>query len=322
MKKSWKPFWDSEKEQVKWWNIVITVVVIGLVLLLTLPNIMFVDQGQTVVVTSGGAVVRVVGPGMHIKWPIVEAWHPFNTRQTIYQTTETADNKADFNDVPVDCNTSDGQQITVTYSITFHVAQKSAQIVYGQVGSDMSQVMENVVKFYSRSYVRHAMQMYEAKQIYSGDLLAIETNIEDQLKLDFAANNVVLDALVLRKPTFSTEYVSAIEQQQIAQQNIQTEAYKASAAENTAKQTVNLAQGTADAAVISAQGEAKAIKLKADATSYAIEQQGLMLEKYPQMLQWHFIDQLNTSKWMILPNSGAMPLLQMPDMTTPTSTTP
>jgi regulator of protease activity HflC (stomatin/prohibitin superfamily) len=121
-----------------------------------------------------------------------------------------------------------------------------------------------------------------------------------------------LDAVVLRKPTFAPEYVASIEQQQIAQQSIQTEAYKASAAVNTALATVAVAKGAADAAIEAARGKAEAIRQLAAADAYAIELQGLALVKYPDMLQWHFLDQLSTANWMLLPNNGPMPLLQLP----------
>lgn len=299
-------------------RIVTLAVILIIALVLIIPSIKFVDQGEACAVTKAGKVSRTVGPGAHMKFPIVEAWKCFNTRQTVYQTTTETDKDADFNDVPVDANTNDGQQIQVTYSISFHVDEKDVAYVYGRVGKNMTQVMENVVKFYSRSYVRNAMQKYKAAQIYSGDLLVIQQDIEAALKTDFEKNHVTLDAVVLRKPTFAPDYVSSIEQQQIAQQSIQTEEYKAQAATNTAKATVAIAKGAADAAIESARGQAEAIKQVAVAQAYAIEQQGVALNKYPEMLQWHFLDQLDKANWMILPKDGAMPLLQIPEVKTQT----
>ena len=308
-------FYDSRSNDYKWGRIVVAVVLSIIVLTLIPTSIKFVDQGDVCVVTSAGKVVRAAGPGFNPKFPIIESWHCFSTRQTIYQTTAEADKNADFNDVPVDANTKDGQQIQVTYSIAYHVAEGDAEYVYGKVGRDMTQVMENVVKFYSRSYVRNAMQNYIAAQIYSGDLLQIQRDIAETLTVDFTKNHVILDAVVLRKPTFSAEYVASIEQQQIAQQSIQTEAYKAQAAENTAKATVAMAKGAANAAIETARGQAEAIKQVSQAQAYAIEQQGTALNKFPAMLQWHFLDQLSTSKWMLLPKDGVMPLLQLPEVT-------
>jgi len=307
-------FIDKRSGEVRWICITLIVCVLFSALITLLTSIKFVDQGEACVVTRAGEVVRAVGPGGHMKYPILEGWHCFSTRQMIYQTTAEEDKNADFNDIPVDANTKDGQQIQVTYSIAFHVAEADAEYVYGKVGANMAQVMERVVKFYSRSYVRNAMQKYEAAKIYSGDLLQIQRDIEETLNVDFERNHVVLDAVVLRKPTFAPEYIASIEQQQIAQQSIQTEAYKAEAAANTAKATVAVAKGAADAAIEAARGQAEAIKQVSMAQAYAIEQQGIALNKYPEMLQWHFLDQLSTSNWMLLPKEGLMPLLQLPEV--------
>jgi len=309
-------FYDKENGTYRYGRMLVTAILSIIALILVFTSIKFVDQGEACVVTKAGKVARSVGPGAHMKFPVVEGWHCFSTRQVIYQTTGEADKNADFNDIPVDANTRDGQQIQVTYSIAFHVAEQDAEYVYGKVGRDMTQVMENVVKFYSRSYVRNAMQRYEAGQIYSGDLLQIQIDIAGTLQADFSKNHVILDAVVLRKPTFSVDYVASIEQQQIAQQSIKTEGYKADAAQNTAKATVATAKGAADAAIESARGQAEAIRQVALAQAYAIEQQGLALKKNPEMLQWHFLDQLSSSNWMILPKDGAMPLLQIPEVVT------
>lgn len=279
--------------------------IILLIVLIVLASTGFarvVDAGEACAVTTFGDVTAVAGPGFHFRIPIVQQFNCYSTRGMVYETSrEPGESHADFRDVFVDAQTSDGQPITVTFSVRFYVPKENVRDVYAKVGENMNMVTERVVKFHSRSVVRLTMQRYPAQQLYSGDVFNVEADIGQRLQALFAEKGVVLDSFALRKIAFDDDYVAAIEQQQIAQEQIETARYQAQAAIYQAEKTVQLAKGDAQAEIERARGDAQ-----------AIEERGKALDKYPQILQLEFIKQLTGVSWGILPSEGLTPLIALP----------
>ena len=191
------------------------VVLPGLVLLSTLTT---VDAGEACASTRFGAVTDEVGPGLHLKVPGVQRYHCFSTRSVVYETLDDPrSSEADFRDVAVNAQTSDGQQIVVKYSVRFHVPLESAGRIYREAAQNMDEVTERVVRFHSRSVVRLSMQEYSAQKIYSQSIFDVEETIEYRLRPLFAEKGVELESFALRKIDFDQDYVDAVEKKQIAQ---------------------------------------------------------------------------------------------------------
>ena len=107
------------------------------------------------------------------------------------------------------------------------------------------------------------------------------------------------------------DYIAAIEQQQIARENIETANFQSQSAEYEADRIAVLARGEAEARVERAKGDAEAVRVAAEAEADAIELRGAALERYPQVLQLNMIEALQFAKWMMLPLDGITPLLQI-----------
>lgn len=289
---------------------VVGLLAIGIVIAMgALMGIVTIDAGEIAVITTMGQLTGTAGPGLHFRIPFVQNYHVFSSRAVVYETSERPESSsADFPDYEVDAQTQDGQQISVRFSVRYYITQNTVENVYRDVGRNMREVNERVVKFHTRSLVRLEMQNYPAGELYSGNLMTVVTRIESELRPLLEAKGVILDSFVIRKIAFDEQYISAVEQKQIAYEGITTAKYQSEQATYKAAEEVERAKGKAAADIEHAKGEAEALRLK-----------GAALREYPEMLQLEFIQQLENTAWGFLPTEGFTPLLPLP---TPAPTTP
>ena len=284
---------------------------IVVVLLVSLPfSVRTVDAGESCAITTFGELRGLASSGLHFRMPLVTQFHCYSLRGVVYEASANPDtSEADYRDFTVEAQTSDGQQIDVTYSVRFFISPENVQQVYSGIGQNIAQVAERVVKFHSRSVVRLTMQEYPASDLYTGSITGVQTEISDELTALFAGSGVTLDSFVLRKIDFDPDFIQAIESQQIARENIETAQFEAQSAEFVANRTAVLARGEADAAIERARGDAQRQRLLADAEAYGIYVRGEALKDNPSLIQWEFVRNLATAKWMILPDTGVTPLI-------------
>jgi len=291
---------------------VVALVLIGVVfaVVILMSGVVVIDAGEVAAVTTTGKVTGTVGEGMYVRIPFVQKYHVFSSRAVVYETSERPEtSQADFPDYEVDAQTQDGQQISVRFSVRYYVTLSDVERVYREVGQDMRDVNERAVKFHSRSLVRLEMQRYPASELYSGDLMNVVTRIEQELRPLLAAKGVTLDSFVIRKIAFAQDYITAVEQKQIAYEGITTAKYQSEQAKYKAAEEVERAKGKAAADIEIAKGEAEALRLN-----------GKALREYPEMLQLEFIQQLKNTSWGFLPAEGFTPLLPLPTPTPAPST--
>jgi regulator of protease activity HflC (stomatin/prohibitin superfamily) len=113
-----------------------------------------------------------------------------------------------------------------------------------------------------------------------------------------------MDRFLLRNITFSTEYASAVELKQVAQQDIIKTQHKAD-------QIKILAEADAQAARIRAQGESDALRLLGDA-----------LARNPDVATLRYIEKLAPNIQVMLVPNNVPYILPLPTMTSRTAITP
>jgi regulator of protease activity HflC (stomatin/prohibitin superfamily) len=274
-----------------------------------------VKTGEIGLVTQfGRATGRILQPGLNFKvpWPI-QGVQKYNTQIRTWEASEApAQSKANYTDVVIAAQTSDGQQITVTCATIFHIDPTRVLDVFTLVGP-MDQVVENVVLTNTRAFTRQQSQAHSADDLYTTvGLLSYQKQVHDQLEPVFNKYGVILDEFLIKKVGWSDEYVKAVEAKQIAQQNIQTADYQAqeaikkkaqtiTEAQAKAEQTRLNAQAEADSTTFKAQAQAKNIVLVAEANAQAIRDQGQALHEFPEMLQYAFIQTLTNVTWVLCP---------------------
>lgn len=250
-----------------------------------------VDAGTVKVVTRFGATTgRVLEPGVHLITPWVDGTISYNTRKVIYETTTEDKQKgsdADYKDFPVDTNTKDGQQVGVFYTIRFSVDPTRASEIANKIGTEAN-LVEKIVKTESRIWVRNTPREYTAEELYSGNVVEVQTAIEEKLRGTFADNGLVLDSVGIREIKFSDQYVAAIEAKQI-------EAVKVDTAKNIALR----AEEEKKAAITQAEAQAAAQNLQRQTIS-------------PELLQKLWIEKWNGNLPVYM-TGDAQNLIQLPN---------
>jgi len=292
--------------------------VIGLVLVaLILASSSYVQVGYGTVglVTRFGAVTgRVLRPGLNWKIPLIESVLAYRTQEIVYQTVEEGESQADYVDFPTDTTTADGQQIILKYSIRFRIDPQKVGWIANNIGSE-GDVVEKVVKFHSRILARNIPKEYAALDLYTGNILAVQEQFEEQLAPLFAEKGIVLDSFGLRKIEFAEDYKQAVEQKQIEAETVTTEQHRAEQATYQAQAKVELAKGEAQSTIERAKGDAEKVKLLADAEAEAILIKGEALAKYPAIIQLRFVESLSDPEgrvtWGIMPPGSFVPFLNL-----------
>ena len=295
---------------------VLVVIVVGLVaLLLVSSSYVQISYGSVGLVTRFGAVTgRIMQPGLNWKIPLIESVVGYRTQEIIYQTVGEAVSQEAYEDFPTDTTTADGQQITLKYSIRFRIDPQRVSWIANNIGNERD-LVEKVVKFHSRILARNIPKEYAALDLYTGNILAVQDQFEEQLAPLFAEKGVILESFGLRKIEFTEDYRQAVEQKQIEAENIITEQHRAEQATYQAAANVEMAKGEAQSTIERARGDAEMVRLLAEAEAGAIQVKGEALAKYPAIIELRFVESLSDPDgqvtWGIMPPGSFMPFLNL-----------
>jgi len=299
------------------------VIVVVLVAVLITGSMAYtpVDRGTIKLVTRFGAVTgRVLQPGLNWRIPFVDNVIEYRTQEIVYETAEAAESRAEYPDFPTNTTTSDGQQISLKFSVRFHIDPAKAVDIANKLG-DENDVVSKVVKFHARILARNIPKQYKAADLYAGDILEVQEQFRAELEPLLKKDGVVLDDFGLREITFQPDYIQAVEQKQIEAEKIIAEQYKRDQATFQAEAAVELAKGEANATIEKARGEAERKKIVAEAEAEAIRVKGEVLAQYPGIIQFEFVQGLSDPNgnisWGILPSEGVLPFLDISKLTTP-----
>ena len=284
-----------------------------------------VKYGTVALIARFGKLTeQILEPGLHWRIPVVDQVVVIPTVVISYETSDNPESSgADYRDYPVTAQTIDGQQINIKYTVLFRIPASQTVNIVQNVGRQQ-EVVENVVKAHSRNLSRLWAQSHTAEDLYSGEgIFAYEDAVRNALQQEFDRYGVALDDFLVRKIDFGEEYVNAIEQQQIAQEAIETARYQSEAAEYEKERQIRLAEAEAKRTKLLAAAEAERTKLQAaadaerqrllaDAEAYGIEARGKALQQFPELTQWEFIRNLQNVEWGILPDTGITPLIPVP----------
>jgi len=264
-----------------------------------------VEAGEACLVRRFGDVRRTLSPGLHLKIPLAEDTACFSTRSLVYEVIdESGSSNADYVDFLVDGVTIDGQPLSVTYTVRFHIDAGDINHVYSNIARNMDQVTERVVKFHSRAEVRQVVNTKTAEELYLGGLNSISTEIEEILRPLFEESGVTLDFFEIKRPNFSDEYEQAIEDKQIAIEQADRKENEIQVAAQEAERLKTEAQGEADAQVIRAEGEAESLSIRAQAYN-----------ENPVLVTIEYYEALQNVNWAIFgADGGANPIIPIPPL--------
>lgn len=225
----------------------LVLVFIILPLLLKASPFFTVRYGEMAIINRLGKIERVAYPGLNYKLPLLEGVDHYSTQKIIYETSDQSDqSNAEYKDVPVDTSTSDGQQISIRYTVRFQINPEKIRWVAENLGT-ADQIIERIIKAESRSLVRNIAREYTATELYTGDVFKFQENVRNILEEKFDNNGLLLDEFLVRQIKFEPGYISAVEQKQIEKEKVKTEEYKAEQEKFKKQQVITQAEGQAKA---------------------------------------------------------------------------
>lgn len=253
-------------------KIITYVINVMILLFLGLASFTFVEAGHVGIIKRFGAVKRVAQPGLVLKVPFIEAVDKMETR---IQKEE----------VRADAASKDLQDVSSVIAINYHLDGVNALSVFQNVGVEYRQrlidpAIQETFKSVTAKYT--AEQLITQREAVKHDALA---HLKERLEPQF----IVIDDINIVNFAFSKSFNDAIEQKQVAQQNVQKE-----------KQNLERIQVEADQAREQAQGQADAQR--------TLQEAGNLSQEY--------LDYLAVNKWNgILPNNvgGAVPFVNVPN---------
>ncbi|MBT4936950.1 prohibitin family protein [Candidatus Peregrinibacteria bacterium] len=263
---------------------------IGIIfVLLILDGFVMIPAGQTgVILDRGRGVLEDTFPtGLHLKIPFWQSVTKMDTRLQTYTMSATSAEGEVYGNDAIEALTKDGQKVKVDTSVQFYLDEKTAPIVYEEVGLNYA---DKVVRPAARSVIRGVITGFNSKELFQ-----LETRQEAQdmmverMRENLTRKNLILDDILVRKVTFSEVYLHAIEEKQIAEQKIQKAEFE--------KQEAVIQK---EKKIIEAEAESESIRLKGEA-----------LRNNPSVVQLEMVNKLAPNiQWGVLPD-GVMPLLDM-----------
>jgi len=258
------------------------ILVAAAVLLLIIQSVVIVQAGTVGVVKRLGAVRSELKPGMHLIIPLMDHVVLYPTIKKTYEASDIPqESKADYPDIIVSALTSDGQQIKLGLTARFMIQPGKAAWILQNLGTE-SEFVEKVVKTEIRGSGRRVPTRFAAYDLYTKKSYEAQQALFDEIKPKFDANGLILDEVILRNITFTSEYAKTLEEKQIALENI-----------NTEKNKLEQEKIRKEQKIVAAEGDARSIEIRQAA-----------LTKNPTIIQWEFVQRLAPNiHWGILPQN-------------------
>jgi regulator of protease activity HflC (stomatin/prohibitin superfamily) len=253
-----------------------------------------VPAGSVGVVTNFGQVQEgTLLPGLHVVTPVVQQVVNVDTRVQPHQFQE------------IDAASRELQTVRLTGTMNYHIDGQYASDLYQRVGTDFA---SKIIDPAFNDFIKTVVPGYSVNEI-----LAKRDEIRSLAKQQLAANlaqyHIVVDDIYIANISFSDEFQQAIEQKQVAQQQVQTESQVLEQKKIQAQQVVAAAQGQADAAVVTAKGEAQATIERAKGTAQANDQINSSLSD--KVLQYQYIQKITDKIQVMLVPGGQQFLLDL-----------
>ncbi len=296
-------------------SLVIGTLALALVLSTVSQGLVFIQPEARAVVISAlrqtGIRSQALQPGLRFITPFFEDIVVYPIAKQTYTMSGAAAEGQISGDDSIVARTSDGQEVRIDASVIFSI--DPAQVVNVHI-EWQNRYIDGLVRPQLRGIARDSAARYGVEDIYSIKRDDLATEIEDALRITLNDNGLILDDFVLRNITFTAEYAAVIEQKQIAEQEVQRQAFVVKQREQEAEQLRQTSKGEADAAVIASEGKAKAILVEAAAQAEALRQLGEALNTSPDLLQYTYVQELSDDVEIMLLPANSPYLFNLPEL--------
>ena len=207
-----------------------------------------VPAGHTgVIVTLGKVSDRTLSEGFHFKAPFVQEVVDISNQIQVYEVDAPAVSK-------------DLQTVSSVIAVNYNIASAESAHIYRNIGSDYQAV---VLTPAVQESVKSVTAKYTAEQLIT-ERSAVGEQIKEQLAGKVGEYGILIEKFNIVNFDFSSEFNAAIEQKQVAEQNLLK-------TKTEQDQAIVIAEAEAKKKVISAKAEADAILKKAQAQADANE---------------------------------------------------
>ncbi|MBW3636248.1 MAG: prohibitin family protein [Armatimonadetes bacterium] len=276
-------------------------IIAGVALLFLLPLLwpfVLVGAGERAVLFNrfSGTQRGQLGEGLHVVIPLVHHATLYDVKAQTYTmsaaSTESNVQAGAQNDA-LEALTADGLPVFLEISVRFHPDPENVWKLHREIGPDY---LGKIVRPQTRSHVRMVVAQYPVVDVYGPRRARIIEQINARLRTLLIQNYVVLDEVLLRDVAFSPQFQAAIEQKQVAQQDVSRLAFERDRADKERRRKI-----------IEAEGQAESIRLKAAALA---QNPGLTQYEYVQNLPSNVKTIVSDSRTLVnlgdVPNAAAV----------------
>lgn len=264
-----------------------------------------IDQTQRGVLLRNGAFVEVVQPGLHFKWPWIDAV----TKIDMQTHTRTYGQDKTTGKSSMEAYSADQQPANLRVSVTLRVAPDKAAEMYERFNGDYEAAVSRLIQ----------PRVFERIKVVFGQYTAARA-ITARGQLNGEASKSLIEAIAydpifiiesvqIEDISFSGDYIKSVEQRMQAEVEVQRMRQNLEREKVQAAIAVTQAQGRADAVVAEAKAQADAIVLKGDAEAKAIQARGDALNKNPSLVALVQAERWDGKLPMTMIPGGAVPML-------------
>lgn len=269
-----------------------------------------VDEGEQAVITRFGAVVRVVGSGLHVKAPFVESVVRVSTRILSVEWLNGYDeNKKPF-DARMESYSRDQQPAHVGLKITYRAKADAGSIqrIYAQYG-DLAGCADRLIIPRTYEAVKTVFGQFTAVRAIQ-ERGALNADTDSALRRSIGDDApVVIEGVQIQDVAFSPSYEAAVEQRMKAEVEVQQVTQNLERERKSAEIAVVQAQGQADSQLAKARADATAIKLRGEAEASAIQARSAALRDSPRLVELTLAEKWDGKLPSTMIPGGAVPFI-------------
>jgi regulator of protease activity HflC (stomatin/prohibitin superfamily) len=250
-------------------------------------SIYTVDEGNVGIVKRFGEAVEQVGPGIHLKIPLVHS--------IVHLEVRTRKNEEKMLS-----STSEQMPVTAKVSVNWTVSKESAFDLYRKYGG-LTQFESRILDPRFKSATKSALPQFTAEQLIQNRSTAVSL-IEENLVREMSDFPMVsVDSLQIENIILPPKYIQSIETKQTEKNLAAAEEHKLARQALEAQRAVNTAKANAESIELKAVADANAIRIKGEAEAIAIRAKASALKGNPLI-----VDLARIERW-----SGVMPVTML-----------
>jgi regulator of protease activity HflC (stomatin/prohibitin superfamily) len=254
-----------------------------------------IDQTQRGVLLRNGALIAIVQPGLHFKWPLIES---------IYKVDMQTHN---FTFDKVNSYSADQQPADLKVSVTLHVSPDKVSEMYSRFAGDQEAAVSRLITPHMNQEVKVVFGQYTAQRAITA---------RGQLNADAAKALIdaiaydpifIIEGVQIENIDFSRQYIESVEARMQAEVAVQQQQQLLAQEKVKADIAVTQATGRANSVRAEAQAQADATVLRGNAEATAIAARAKALADNPSIIQL-----TQAERW-----NGALPTTMVPGAAIP-----